>query len=132
MKGTPKFFTNMATSTAQNFGGNFNFTGTIAFRDANVGHQPPFGNNMALPTPKQAAPETTPIVAFAKSPASQRLPLEQIIEDVKLDVNLKSAMGETPLLLVCENQLDDADPATVLINSGANVNEPVSGKRSID
>jgi hypothetical protein len=60
-------------------------------------------------------------------PSEPRLPLEQIIEDVKLDVNLKSAKGETPLLLVCENPLDDADTATVLINSGANVNEPVSG-----
>lgn len=57
---------------------------------------------------------------------STLVPLELIINGAKLDVNLRSAKGETPLLLVCENPADEVEIVKVIVNAGADVNEPVS------
>eukprot|EP00029_Vermamoeba_vermiformis_P001748 TRINITY_DN1194_c0_g2_i1.p1 TRINITY_DN1194_c0_g2~~TRINITY_DN1194_c0_g2_i1.p1 ORF type:complete len:1206 (-),score=168.93 TRINITY_DN1194_c0_g2_i1:68-3685(-) len=54
---------------------------------------------------------------------SESILIGKLIKELGFNVNLKSAKGETPLLLVCEHVRDDPATVSVLINSGANVNE---------
>lgn len=81
-----------------------------------------------------AAPRKTPFNAIksvgthadTSGKTSESSMLAELVKSLRFNVNLKSAKGETPLLLACENSLDDAAPVTALIASGANVNEAVS------
>jgi ankyrin repeat protein len=75
-----------------------------------------------------SAPRKTPSSVGTSTDVTMQtstlVPLELIINGAKLDVNLRSAKGETPLLLVCENPADEVEIVKVIVNAGADVNEP--------
>jgi hypothetical protein len=58
--------------------------------------------------------------------SSEATLLKQMIADLSLDVNLKTSSGETPLALICQDEKHtDTGLVQILIEAGANVNEPV-------
>lgn len=62
------------------------------------------------------------ISAWRVSEATQR---DQLIKELNLDVNLRSARGETALLVVCEQSGHDPEAINTLIKGGADVNAAV-------
>eukprot|EP00029_Vermamoeba_vermiformis_P001747 TRINITY_DN1194_c0_g1_i3.p1 TRINITY_DN1194_c0_g1~~TRINITY_DN1194_c0_g1_i3.p1 ORF type:complete len:1048 (-),score=156.93 TRINITY_DN1194_c0_g1_i3:104-3247(-) len=69
------------------------------------------------------APHDTAKVAGSGPRRAPESTQKQLIEELSLDVNLKSTKGKTPLLLVCEHPNANTEAVTTLIDSGANVNE---------